>query len=248
MEIKATNFYVKPSAVSGELLFLDEAESYHLAKVMRAKPGDIFYAIDGVGKKYKASLELVSLKKCQAKILSTAFNENEPLCAVTLACGLCRSTKLDFIIEKGTEIGISKFCFFISENTLADKIKQSSIEKKLSRWQNLALSAAKQSLRTVVPAIIPPTEYADIPKLAADYDLSLIADLKAQAIPLPDLLTPKPKSLLLLVGPEAGLTDHEVQLAVQSGFKTVSLGPRRLRAETAAIAFSAMAMSQLGEI
>lgn len=244
MKIEATNFYVEPAAAAGGIITLDEDESYHLAKVMRAKVGEIFSAIDGRGNRYRAQISESNPLKVVAKILEHTRMENEPKCQITLACGICKSAKTDYIIEKGTELGVAEFQFFVSERTYADKVGDSKIE----RWHNIVKSSAKQSMRTVIPKIKPVGKFEDALVDASDYDLALIAEIGAETNPNIAELKGKSKSVILLVGPESGLSAEEIEKAHKAGFLPYGLGPRRLRAETAAVVFISVVMSQLGEI
>ena len=248
MEIKATNFMVSPNSVEGNTLMLDETESHHLAKVMRAGVGDIFYAVDGHGLKHQAVIKEISLRQVIGEITKTTRLENEPLLKLTLAVGLCRPAKADFIVEKGTELGVSKFIFFTSERTLADDKIDKSASRKITRWRKIATAATKQSLRTVIPEIAEPVRYRDILGMAIDYHLSLIADMRLSPEDLKQMLYDGPRDVLIVVGPESGLTSAEVSAALDSGFKPIKLGPRRLRVETAAIFFSSLVMEKAGEI
>jgi len=248
MEIKATNFMVSPNSVNDNILTLDETESHHLANVMRARRGDIIYAIDGQGLRYRAVIDSISANQVTAEIINTTRLENEPLLKLSLAVGLCRPAKIDFIIEKGTEIGVSHFHFFSSEKTLADDTLGRSADKKLSRWNNIAVAATKQSLRTIVPKIHPPVKFDNVIQMSIDYHLSLIADMTHEPSALERLFVNSPREVLLLVGPEAGLSISEVEKALAAGFKPIKLGPRRLRAETAAILFASLVMEKAGEI
>jgi 16S rRNA (uracil1498-N3)-methyltransferase len=248
MEITATNFFVESDNIQADRLSLDDTESYHLAKVMRARIGDIFSAIDGKGNKYQCRITESNPRKVVAQILETTQMENESQCRVTLACGLCRSAKVDFIVEKGTELGVAGFYFFVSNKTLADEISEKSAASKITRWCKLTQSAAKQSLRTIIPEIYPIAKYDNILSLGKKHDLSLIAEFGAESKLPSQAVSAKPSSALLLVGPESGLESQEIELAHQAGFISFGLGPRRLRAETAAIAFTTVIMSQLGEL
>lgn len=254
MEIKAVNFLVSPKAVENGALQLDEKESHHLTNVFRAKPGDIFYAIDGSGMKYRAVVRTVSGKKVTAEIISALRLENEPHIRLSLAAGLCRPARIDFIVEKGTELGINAFHFFVSENTLADddlllsEAGSRRVQAKVSRWSRLAQSAAKQSLRSFVPRIMPPVRFDDILAISPDYHLAIIADMTAEPSSWESLFADSPRDVLLLVGPEAGFTSDEVSRARRAGFMLVKLGPRRLRAETAAIVLASLVLSRAGDL
>jgi len=248
MEIKASNFIVDPKAINNNSLYLSETESHHLSRVFRAKQGDIFHAIDGSGKKYRAVINSISSKKVTADIISTVRLENEPLVKLSLAVGLSRPAKIDYIVEKGTEIGVYRFYFFTSEKTLVEDKLDSPAMRKISRWKKLAVSAAKQSLRTVVPEILPPVHLDEILALADDYELALLADMKATPSSIADLMADSPREILLMIGPESGLSENEIKRALNAGFRAVKLGPRRLRVETAAVVSATLLMSAAGEL
>ena len=217
-------------------------------KVFRAKEGDTFSAIDGSGKKYRAVIKSISPKQVIADIVNTVRLENEPLVKLSLAVGLSRPSKMDFIVEKCTEIGVSRFFVFISEKTLIEDKPGGSAVRKLSRWKKLATSAAKQSLRTILPEINPLAHFDDILTMSPEYQLSIIADMTARPTDLDDLLIDSPREVLLLVGPEAGLSENEIKRALNAGFNPIKLGPRRLRVETAAMVASALVMATAGEL
>lgn len=239
---------VSPDSIEDRRIRLDPDESRHLAKVMRAQVGDIFYAVDGQGRKYQVIIKEITLNEVIGDIIKTTRLENEPLIKLTLAVGLARASKIDFIVEKGTELGVSKFIFFTSEKTLTDDKLDKSAVRKLSRWQKIAAAATKQSLRTITPEITEPVRYRDILQMAIDYHIALVADMNLSPENLKELLYDGPRDVLLLVGPESGLTPQEVAKAIDHGFKPIKLGPRRLRVETAAILFSALVMEKAGEI
>ncbi len=243
MKIEATNFYVEPSGVIGDQLTLSETESRHIVKVMRAKVGEIFWAIDGRGNKYRAQIIESNPRKVAAKIIEHTWMENEAKCKIALACGLCRASKMDYIVEKGTELGVAEFHFFVSERTYADDVGESKVE----RWIKLSKSAAKQSLRTVIPEIRPMAKFAEMLSISGEYNLALMAEIGAGSNPEIGGNN-HPDSAILLVGPESGLSLDEIKLAHEAGFKPYSLGARRLRAETAAVAFVSIVMSKLGEL
>lgn len=244
MNIGATNFYVAPLAVTGNQLVLDEVESRHLAKVMRAKVGEIFWAIDGWGNKYQAQIIENNPRKVIATIVGRTWMENEPKCRIVLACGLCRGSKIDYIVEKGTELGVAEFRFFVSERTYIDEIGESKVE----RWNKLAQSAAKQSMRTIIPRINHIVKFNEVLSVSGEYKLALMAEIGAKSKLKVGVDSKYPESAILLVGPESGLSADEIGFAHKSGFVPVGLGPRRLRAETAAVVFVSVVMSQLGEL
>ncbi len=235
MEIKATSVFVSPADVGDKTLMLDPAESHHLVRVMRARTGDIFSAIDGCGKRITARISSIENGRVTAEILETRERVNEFDVELALYCGLCRPAKADLIVEKATELGVNSIGFCFSENSYLKDKRLFSEDSRLNRWRNIARSAAKQSLRSVVPRISPPVDLEAMLVYAEKYRKKIIADQHIGMPPESNFLKPTPDSIFLLVGPEAGFTETEISRITGSGFQALSLGRRRLRAETAAI-------------
>lgn len=250
IEILATNFIVKTSDIHGEKLFLTGDEARHLIKTLRGKPGDSFYAIDGSGKKYRAVIESMNRSMVKAIISNVTRLENEPHVDITLAMGICRPARMDEVVEKGTELGVSSFQFYYSEKSYARIGDEKSTRNKTSRLVRVARAAAKQSKRTLVPEINEFLLFAELLPLARDYDMALIAENKPESKSVEETIQPSPDigKLLLMVGPESGLTDDEFDMAISAGFKPVTLGVRRLRAETAGVIFPALVLNRMGDL
>jgi 16S rRNA (uracil1498-N3)-methyltransferase len=218
--------------------------------VLRARAGDTFFAIDGTGLKYRVVIESLKGQTISGIVSNVTRLENEPYHHICLAMGICRPAKMDYIVEKGTEIGVSSFEFYYSEKSYA-KIKEDlSSARKVSRLRRIITAAAKQSKRTLLPSVNEFKTYSEILALAGDFDLSLVAMERDPARPIEKTVgkSHEMKKILLLVGPESGLSDDEVDSALSSGFQPTSLGPRRLRAETAGVIFPALVLSHLGDI
>jgi 16S rRNA (uracil1498-N3)-methyltransferase len=234
-----TNFYTTPNKIGDETLTIDGDEARHILSVLRHGAGDQIDVVDGRGTKYRVMIEEVSRDFLQGRILSRASMANEPACQITLAQAICRKERMDFLVEKATEIGVWSIIPIVTERNLV-KVDDPSREKaKIERWRRVAIAAMKQSLRSVLPEIHDVTPFDQLLPQIHDYDLSLIASLDKDAknIRECDQLKIKPDKVLLIVGPEAGLTDEELSKAVALGAIPVSLGPRRLRTETAGMVF-----------
>ncbi len=217
---------------------------------MRAKIGDSFYAIDGTGLKYRVVIESVSGSTVRGLISNVTRLENEPFHNVTLAMGICRPSKMDFIVEKGTEIGVSSFIFYYSEKSyLKIKVDSSSV-RRISRLKKIVGAAAKQSKRSVIPSVMQFKTFAETLGIKGEFDLSLIAILNKSSRTMEQAVQKSHdlKKLLLLVGPESGFTDDEISSAIDAGFSPVKLGPRRLRAETAGVLFPTLILNHLGDL
>jgi 16S rRNA (uracil1498-N3)-methyltransferase len=227
---------------------LDGEEAAHLSQVLRAKPGDIFWAIDGSGRKYRAVIESIDKKTISGIIAATTRLENEPFYQITLAQGLCRQGKMDDIVEKGTELGVASFVFFYSEKGYMNS--DDAPHKRLKRLDRVARAAAKQSKRSLIPSVSDPMPFSQMLRLRNQYDLSLAAVFHPDSRPVETYLEDMSaiKRILLAVGPESGCSDVETAACIEYGFLPVSLGPRRLRTETAGIVFPSLVLSRLGDL
>ncbi|MEE9555309.1 MAG: RsmE family RNA methyltransferase [candidate division Zixibacteria bacterium] len=241
---------VAPSQVDDDRLVLGGDEAKHLKKVLRAKIGDTFYAIDGTGLKYRVVIDSLSGANVKGIISNITRLENEPYHDICLAMGVCRPAKMDHIVEKCTEIGVSSFEFYYSEKSYSKIKKNLSSTRKVSRLRRIITAAAKQSKRSILPSVAEFKTYSEIVALSDKFDLSLAAVCRDSAKPIEKVIdkSGNSKKILLLVGPESGFSDDEIETASNAGFKTVSLGPRRLRAETAGIIFPTIVLNHLGDL
>ncbi|OGC93444.1 MAG: hypothetical protein A2142_05310 [candidate division Zixibacteria bacterium RBG_16_48_11] len=250
MQKVVTNFYSPPESVKGDLIRIEGEEARHIAKVLRHKKGDAISIVDGGGVRYKTVLELIKRDFVEARVINQVRRENEPVVNLTLACGLSVGWKMDLIIEKCTELGVRKFIPVLVEQSLVELDQPTKIKKKLSRWNKVAVAAMKQSLRCYLPVIEEPQSLGALALKTLDYERCLIASLEREAISLKEALQSESpfKDVLLLVGPESGFSDEELQLCKERRFIPVKLGPRRLRTETAGIVFCSLVLGYLGEL
>ncbi len=240
------SFYVKPDNVHGNELIFSEDEAHHLSTVTRKKKGDTVWAVDGEGTAYEVEILYIEKNEVRAKILRTRRRIGEPVAEVTLAQGILKGEKFDWLVEKATEIGVRRIIPLISERSITVAGPQ-----KIARWKRIALSAMKQSGRSILPEISSAQPMKRILAMGSNCHYRLIAHQGPGSIPLKtsrenrSILNPKS---LLIVGPEGGFTKEEIEQAAEQGFTSVTLGPRRLRAETAGIVLTALLLSQLGEL
>lgn len=218
--------------------------------MLRAKIGDSFYAIDGTGLKYRIVIDSISGTTVKGLIANVTRLENEPFHNITLAMGICRPARMDFIVEKGTEIGVSSFIFYYSEKSYLKIKGDSSSVRRISRLKKIVRAAVKQSKRSVIPSVSQFKTFAETLGIKGEFDLSLIAISNRSSRNMEQAVRKSHdlKKLLLLVGPESGFTDDEISLAIETGFLPVRLGPRRLRAETAGVLFPTLILNHLGDL
>lgn len=245
-----TNFYTNPEKIGKETLTIEGEEAKHILSVLRHGSGDIIDVVDGRGTKYTVEIEEVSRDFLEGKILSRRYRENEPDCHLTLAQAVCRQEKMDFLIEKATEIGVSSIIPILTERGLIKVNGDSRRGRKTDRWRRLAIAAMKQSLRAVLPEIYNIAEFEELLRETDNYDLCLIASLDKDSTSLRGCARLKKglKKVLLIVGPEAGFTDDELSKAKAKGAIPISLGSRRLRTETAGIIFSSLVLHRLDDL
>jgi len=245
-----TNFYTPPEKIGREILRIEGKEAKHVLSVIRCGCGDEIDVVDGCGTKYRVLIEEVSRDFLEGRILSRTERENEPKCHLTLAQAICRKERMDFLIEKATEIGVSSIIPILTERNLIKVGGVASGKRKIERWRRLAIASMKQSLRTVLPEIQDITHFDQLLSRIKDFDVCLIASLNkdSKSIRECEQLKAKLKNLLLIVGPEAGFSEEELTKAKSQGGLPISLGSRRLRTETAGIIFSSLVLHQINDL
>ncbi len=230
-------FYVLPENVHNDSFVLTDDEFRHAAKVLRKTVGENINATDGKGHLYKGTITKIENFKLVVKIKSVVNNYSEPRFKLILAQALLKSGNWDLIIEKGTEIGVTAFQPIITEHTIVDKVR-------MERWHSKALSAMKQCGRTRCPEIFDLLsldeafkKYKDIPcYIAHEKAVDCENDFQNN------------DSAVLFIGPEGGFSENEIKSALDHHVMLTSLGPRRLKSETAAITGIVKILNQVKDI
>lgn len=227
---------MSPTVITGDTVHLDDAALVHqIGRVLRLHPGDRVLLLDGVGNAYTVLLTEVGRTRVTGSIKQRTEAGGEPRVAVTLYLALLRPERFEWVLQKGTELGVSAFVPVTFAHALpADRAD----ERKLSRWSRIIQEAAEQSCRGCLPRLAAPVSFAEACAQAATSAQACIL-WEGEAQPLRTLLrqsVASPTSLAVLTGPEGGITPAELTTATEHGIIPVSLGPRILRAETAPIA------------
>lgn len=227
-------YFVEPHQILDKTVLLEGDDAHHIAHVTRRRPGDRVVVCDGTGNCFLAELRNITSKEVAADIVEVVPEQRELPVRVTIAQGLPKGDKLEWIIQKGTELGASAFLPFSSERTVV-KLDEKKEGRKRERWAKIAKEAAEQSHRSIVPAIHPPLMFADLLIRFGEFDAVLMAYEQEHARHMRDVCQSlKPgATLLVLIGPEGGFSEEEVRKAEEAGAVSVSLGPRILRTETA---------------
>lgn len=216
-----------------------------MLKSLRLGTGDSFYAFDGEGNRYRMRILEATSRSLRAEVLESLPPEPPPEVAVTLMVGLPKADKMDFILEKATELGCSRVIPFRSSRTIP-RPDAGDAGKRLLRWERIALSAAKQCGSGRVPAISPLLSYHDALRSCEEAEGKVIFYEGEGRFGLKGVFSSlgKISSVALLIGPEGGFSETEVMEAEGAGFLRAGLGTRILRVETAAVAALSMAMYQ----
>lgn len=223
---------------AGASVDLDETASQHVGRVLRMQPGQQLELFCGDGLDYPAEIVSVSKKVVSVQLGQPVHNALESPLTITLGQVISKGDRMDYAVQKSVEMGVSRIVPLVSERCDV-RLRGDREEKRVRHWQKVAISAAEQCGRAVIPEILPVTGLDQWFALSADSELRLVLHHRTER-PLQDL-TP-PASLALLVGPEGGLSAAEIAAAEAQGFLATAMGPRVLRTETAPVA--AMAVCQ----
>ncbi len=240
-------FYTPPELITDDLLVLEGEEARHIQKVMRYGIGDAIEVVDGIGNGFRAELLSIRKGKIEAKILTRTRRLGEPGNFVTLATGLSTGSKFDEVIQRGTELGISRFIPIICDKAKIKNLDARSESNRLSRWRKVAIAAVKQSGRSLIPQILPPMEFPYLFERAENTGRKFLFDPGGEFVL--DKFTPSEETSVytLIVGPESGFSPAELTHARERNVDICNLGKRVLRTENAGPTITAIFMHILGE-
>lgn len=237
-------FYAPPEKFTAAFVELTGDEHHHLSRVLHHKIGDRVTVVDGAGNA-AVDGEIIFSDRAVTRIKIHVIKHKlgEPAVHLTLAQAVPKGARFDWVVEKATEIGVSAFIPLISEHS---EVNPGS--GKTERWRRLALAAMKQSCRSIWPDVNEPTPFFELCQTIKNFDLAILAHPTENDI-LKDLASQvMPQKVLLMVGPEGGFTEEEIEFAQKSGCKLLSLGPRRLRSETAGLVAATKVLAAFGQL
>lgn len=227
-------------------------DAHHIARVLRLGPGERIVVVAAPEREALAEITDVAAGRVRARILAVRSARREPPVFVRLVQSVAKGEKMDYIVQKSTELGVGEIVPVVSERSVV-RLDRARGEERAQRWQKIAREAAQQSGRTVVPRVLPPMPFAAaLPARPAAGDLALILYEGESGRGLQAVLASSQATVsgavTIYVGPEGGFADGEVAAAASAGCVPVSLGPRILRAETAGPAALAMILYHLGDL
>ncbi|MGH8267845.1 MAG: 16S rRNA (uracil(1498)-N(3))-methyltransferase [Steroidobacteraceae bacterium] len=243
--MRLTRVYVDAPLTPGTRVTLEGGAASHVTRVLRLRVGDALTLFNGSGGEHAASID-----KAHGGAVTVAVGEQDavecesPL-GVTLAQGVSRGERMDFVVQKATELGASLIVPLLSERSVV-RLTAQQADRKLNHWRAITIAACEQCGRNRLPDIAAPMPLADFLRGAAAGTVRLQLSPTA-ALALKDV--PRPVTqVTVLVGPEGGLSDEEQEAALAAGFTPVRLGPRVLRTETAAIAALTLLQREFGDL
>lgn len=237
-------FFAPPSAFnfSKRVVTLSADEARHLREVLRLKVGDEVQVFDGAGREFRAVVSQARRESAELEIGDEIESpKSESPLQLTLAVALLKGEKFDLVVQKGTELGVNRFIPLVTRYADIRLRDEADAAKRVARWQRIALEAAKQCGRSVVPEVNEPVQFESV---IGENSCLMFSERDGQALNT-DL---KAENLTAIIGSEGGWSDEELEQARAANVAVVTLGGRVLRAETAAITAAVLLQHLYGDI
>jgi 16S rRNA (uracil1498-N3)-methyltransferase len=244
--VRLTRVYVDAPLAPGEAVTLNVGAAAHVSRVLRLAAGARLTVFNGQGGEYAATIDKVAGGQVQLTLGAHFAIERESALALTLAQGISRAERMDLVVQKATELGVTQLVPLLTVRSVV-RLDAKQAQRRLQHWRAIAVAACEQSGRNRLPHVAPIQPLADY--LTAVRTASDVRLLFSPAAPagLESLAAPL-AALSVLIGPEGGLGEEERAAAVAAGFQAVRLGPRILRTETCALAALALLQRQFGDL
>lgn len=242
-------FFIDKKDIKNQKITITGGDAVHISKVLRTEVGEILTLCDGDGTDFSAKVTACSKDSVSLDILDSYTCLSEPCILVTLFQGLPKQGKMDYIIEKCTELGVSRIVPVATIRSVVKINDKKSEEKKLERWRKIASESVKQCGRGKIPEVTDVMNVAQAIDFSKNLDLTIAAYECEKETSIKSVLSSQsPKSVGIFIGPEGGLDDDEVKMFLSAGIKTVTLGKRILRTETAGHTILSAVMYEFNEL
>ena len=240
------HFFVSEEQISGENAYIEGSDVNHIANVLRMKPGEeLLISVRGDWD-YLCKIVDIETDRVNLKVLESMEQRELPV-NITLLQGIPKSDKLEMIIQKAVELGVSEI-IPVKTKRVVVKIDEKKVDTKVNRWNAIAESAAKQSKRSIIPKVYEPMSIDNALEIVKDFGVKLIPYENADGIDKTRKILDnmdKTKNIAVFIGPEGGFEESEVERIKNSGFEVITLGKRILRTETAGLALLSNIMIRL---
>ena len=242
--MRLTRVFVEEPLSAGQSCSLQGSAANHVMRVLRLRDGDVLTLFDGRGGEYGARIVGFRKDSVQVQVQEHRDVERESALTLTLAQGVSRGERMDWVMQKATELGVTRIIPVITERTMV-KLDERQSERKIEHWRAIVIAACEQSGRNRVPEVSAPCAYYEVIR-ALDPGATRVLLSPTGTLSARDLA--QSGHIAMLIGPEGGLSDNEQEAAISAGFQQVRMGPRILRTETAAIAALAALQHDFGDI
>lgn len=240
------HFFVSEEQINGENAYIEGSDVNHIANVLRMKPGEeLLISVKGDWD-YLCKIVDIETDRVNLKVLESMEQRELPV-NITLLQGIPKSDKLEMIIQKAVELGVSEI-IPVKTKRVVVKIDEKKVDTKVNRWNAIAESAAKQSKRSIIPKVYEPMSIDNALEIVKDFGVKLIPYENADGIDKTRKILDgmdKTKDIVVFIGPEGGFEEAEVERIKNSGFEVITLGKRILRTETAGLALLSNIMIRL---
>ena len=240
------HFFVSEEQINGENAYIEGSDVNHIANVLRMKPGEeLLISVKGDWD-YLCKIDDIETDRVNLKVLESMEQRELPV-NITLLQGIPKSDKLEMIIQKAVELGVSEI-IPVKTKRVVVKIEEKKQASKVNRWNAIAESAAKQSKRSIIPKVHEPMSIDNALEIVKDFGVKLIPYENADGIDKTRKILDnmdKTKNIAVFIGPEGGFEESEVERIKNSGFEVITLGKRILRTETAGLALLSNIMIRL---
>ena len=243
-------FFIEPAALQKPVVAIEGSEVRHIKNVLRLKPGDKIRLFDGEGFEYDASIQRFFADRVEIEIRRKFPGRKESPVQIAVAQALLKEKKMDRLLRHLCELGVTRWIPFISERSVP-KPGEKRLSARADRWNQIVKESCKQCQRSKLPEIIKTLTFEGLLDYGQSCDLKIVF-YENESAKLKSLMAPNPPSspreILLILGPEGGFSDQEIENARAAGYLVAGLGSRILRAETAAIAACTLTQFLYGDM
>ena len=243
-------FYIDPSATSEPTVTIEGSEAHHIKTVLRLKPGDHIKLFDGTGYEYEAVISKLDADKADVEIKHKYRSKAGKGPRIVVAQAFLKEKKMDDLVRKLSELGIAAWIPFFSQRSIPRPDKD-RLTNRTRRWKRIATESIKQCHRKTILEIAEALTFNEVLEFSQSFDLKIVFWENETSLLDRDVgsnTESRLNSIIVMLGPEGGFTEQEIEMARQSGFVTAGLGPRILRAETATLAASTLVQYLFGDI
>ena len=239
--MRTIRVFVDDALVADQTLTLDPRAAHHVVRVLRRRAGDRLVLFDGRGREAEAIIERAHRQHgCCVRVESVEKVDRESPLIVELVPSMAKGEKLDLVVQKATELGVSAIRPVLTERS---EVRPAGDSRRLARWREIAVNACEQCGRAVLPTIHAPVALDEL-DCSAGQRIVLVPDATRGV----DDLDVSTRAVAVAVGPEGGLDSSDLDTLAAKGFEPIRFGPRVLRTETAAIAIVAALQGRLGDL